>query len=211
MSDGSDISLPAELVRKGIHLFALVIPVGYSLVSFPVAIVGISVPAVVSILIDVSRFKRWKLWDLLSFLLAPIIRDHEVKGGFTGASYILTTSAVTILLFPKEIAVAAITFIIIGDTAAALIGRPWGRHKLIGKKSVEGSAACLVSLILISFVIPGLPTPAGIAGAVAATLAEAFSWKIDDNLTVPLISGLAMLFVMQGMGYEQAVFFDALR
>jgi dolichol kinase len=205
MNDSEEIAFSAELVRKGIHLFALVIPIGYYLVPFAVAIVGVSISAIVSIIIDLSRFNNWKLWHWLSSILGPIIREHEVKGGFTGASYILFTSAVSIALFPKEIAIAAITFIIIGDIAAALVGRKWGRHRLIGKKSLEGSSACLVSLILVSFLIPGLTTLAGIAGALAATLAEAFSMKIDDNLAVPLVSGLVMLIIMNSQGFQQAV------
>jgi dolichol kinase len=211
MNDSGDISFGAELVRKGIHLFALVIPVGYSLVSFPVAMVGITVPALVSILIDVSRFHNWPLWRCLSKILTPIIRDHEVKGGFTGASYILTTSAITIAVFPKAIAIAAITFIIIGDTAAALVGRRWGRHRLIGRKSFEGSGACLLSLIAVSFLVPNLPWQVGIVGAVVATLAEAFSGRIDDNLSVPIASGLVMLLIMNQMGYAEAVFFSNFR
>ena len=211
MNDCTDISLGAELVRKAIHLFALVIPVGYWLVPFPVALVGVAVPAVVSILIDLSRFYHWRLWQWVAGILTPIIRDHEKQGGFTGASYILTTATITIVLFPKAVAIAAITFIIIGDTAAALVGRTWGRHRLIGRKSVEGSAACLVSLVLVSFLIPGLPTAAAIPGAIAATLAEAFSGRLDDNFAVPIVSGLIMLLIMHLMGYPQAVFFEGFK
>ena len=209
MAEDNQISISAELVRKGIHLTALTIPVGYSLVSFPVAILGVTAGAVVALVLDISRFRKWRLWTLAAIILTPIIRDHEFKGGFTGASYILTTSALTIAIFPKTIAVAAIVFIIIGDTAAALIGRRWGQHPLIGNKTVEGSLACLVSLVLVSFVIPGLPTLAGLVGALAATAAEALSGKIDDNFTVPIVSGLVMLLVMYLMGLEEAVFFGA--
>jgi len=211
MNDAADIALSAELVRKAVHLFALVIPVGHYLVSFPVAVVGISIPAAVAILIDLARFHRWKLWDVVSPLIGPIIRDHEVKGGFTGASYILTASTIVIVVFPKSIAIAAIVFIIIGDIAAALVGRTWGKHPLIGRKSVEGSSACLISLVLVSFLIPGLPTAAGILGAVVATAAEAFSGKIDDNLAVPIVSGTAMFIIMHAMGYESAVLFAGFR
>ncbi len=211
MSDDAEISIKAELVRKGIHLLALVIPVGYYLMPFPAAIISLSLSAIISILIDLSRFNNWWLWKRCSFILRPIIRDHEVKGGFTGASYILSTSALSMVLFPKEIAIAAITFIIIGDTAAALVGRTWGTHKIIGKKTVEGSSACLVSLILVSFLIPGLPLAVAIPGAIGATLAETFSGKIDDNLAVPIVSGVIMLLIMSGMGYPQAVFFAPFR
>lgn len=211
MSEAAEISLSAELVRKAIHLFALVIPVGYFLVSFPVAVISITVPALLSILLDLSRFEHWRLWDIASPYLGPIIRDHEVKGGFTGASYILSGSAIVIIFYPKAIAIAAITFIIIGDIAAALVGRMWGRHRLIGRKSIEGSLACLASLVLVSFIIPGLATVVGLVGAVVATLTEALSGKIDDNLAVPIVSGAAMLLVMYWMGYEGAALFEGFR
>lgn len=209
MKTSSQIPLSAELVRKGIHLFALVIPIGYVLVSFPTAVFWVSLSAAVSILLDIARFRSWALWSWVGLLLAPIYRPHEISGGFTGASYILATATMTIILFPKTVAIAALIFIIIGDTAAALVGRQFGRHRLVGNKSWEGSAACLVSSCLASFLIPGLPPAAGLVGAVIATAAEAFSGKIDDNLTVPLSSGLVMLLIMHLMGMPEARFFGA--
>jgi len=209
MGDTKDIPLSAELVRKGIHLFALVIPIGYYLVPFPIAIICVSISAVVSILIDVARFRRWKLWKWLSVIITPIIRKHEVDGGFTGASYILTTSVLCMILFPKPVAMAALVFIIIGDTAAALIGRLYGKHKLIGSKTIEGSSACLLSTALVSLLVPGLPLAAGLCGAVVATVAEALSGSTDDNLTVPISSGFAMLAVMWYLGSAQARLFES--
>ncbi|MEE9441198.1 MAG: diacylglycerol/polyprenol kinase family protein [candidate division Zixibacteria bacterium] len=209
MNEAEEITLAAEFIRKGIHLFALVIPIGYALVAFQTAVFGVALAAVVAILIDISRFRQWKIWKYLSIILTPIIRDHEVKGGFTGASYILTTAALCIIFFPKPIAIAALVFIIIGDTAAALIGRRFGKHKLYKKKSIEGSLACLISLVAVSFVIPGLPTAVGLIGALTATLAEAFCGKLDDNLFVPISSGLVMLGIMNLMNYPGAIFFAA--
>ncbi|MEZ5358751.1 MAG: SEC59/DGK1/VTE5 family protein [Candidatus Zixiibacteriota bacterium] len=211
MEEEAQITLGAEFVRKGIHLCALVIPIGYSFLPFIITIIAVGVSAIISIIIDISRFREWKMWHLLAVILTPIIRDHEIKGGFTGASYILTTSTLTIALFPKPIAIAALVFIIIGDTAAALIGRRFGKHKIIGKKSFEGSFACLASLAAVSFLIPGLPTPVGLAGAFVATLAELFTGKIDDNFTVPISSGFVMLWIMHFLDYEEAVIFSAFR
>ena len=209
MSTDVQISFPAELVRKGIHLFALVIPVGYYLVSFPTAIFWVATAAVVSILIDIARFRRWALWSWVAAILTPIIREHEISGGFTGASYILTTSTITIMLFPKTIAIAALVFIIVGDTAAALIGRKYGRVRYLGGKSLEGSAACFISSFLASLLVPGLPVMAGLIGAFTATVVEACSGSLDDNLTVPLAAGLAMLGVMYYMGIPDTRLFGA--
>jgi dolichol kinase len=209
MSTDAQISFSAELVRKGIHLFALIIPVGYYLVSFPTAIFWVATAAVVSILIDIARFRRWALWSWVAAILTPIIRQHEVSGGFTGASYILTTSTITIMLFPKTIAIAALVFIIVGDAAAALIGRRYGRLRYMGGKSLEGSTACLISSFLASLLVPGLPVMAGLIGALTATVVEACSGSLDDNLTVPLAAGLAMLGVMYYMGFPDARLFGA--
>lgn len=209
MASDAQISFSAELVRKGIHLFALIIPIGYSLVTFPTAIFWVTLAAVVSILLDIARFRGWVLWSWVAAIITPIIRQHEISGGFTGASYILTTSVVTIIFFPKTIAIAALVFIIVGDTAAALIGRKFGRLRYLGGKSLEGSAACLVASFLASLLVPGLPLAAGLIGAFTATVVEALSGSLDDNLTVPLASGLAMLAVMHSMGYPDARLFGA--
>ena len=56
-------------------------------------------------------------------------------------------------LFPKEAAATALTVMFLGDTAAALFGRKYGKHKINdGKKSVEGSLAFFsVSLAVLYF------------------------------------------------------------
>ena len=118
-------------------------------------------------------------------------RDHELKGDFTGAAYILTTACLVIALFDKPVAIASLAFIMTGDTAAALIGRKFGVHRF-KQKSIEGSLAFLAAAIIIAFFIPDLPINIGLMGAAVATITEAVSFKIDDNATVPLVSGLVM-------------------
>ena len=134
MDETGQISITAELARKGIHLTALTIPIGYLFVPFPVSIACLLFAAFVSLLIDISRFRDWFLWKWLSKVMTPIFREHEMKGGFSGATYILFTAAMVMFFFPKTIAIAAIVFIIIGDIVAALIGRKFGKHRIFGKR-----------------------------------------------------------------------------
>ena len=82
------------------------------------------------------------------------------------------------------------TAIILGDFAAALVGRRFGRHRFGGNRSWEGSLAFLVAATIPVFLIPGLPVGIGIAAALLATFVEAFSRVIDDNLSVPILTGL---------------------
>lgn len=157
---------------------------------------SIMVPvAICMIIIDIARLRDWKLWQLLKRLILPMIRESEVQGNFTGATYILTTACLTIALYSRPVAALALTFIIVGDPASALIGRKFGRHKF-RNKSFEGSLAFLAAALVAVFLVPELPLSIRIAGAFVATITEAVSFKIDDNTTVPLVSGLVMTLLL---------------
>jgi dolichol kinase len=125
-------------------------------------------------------------------------------------TYFLLSSWLTIFLFPKEVAILAILFLTFGDPIASLVGVKFGKTKLHWGKSIEGSLACFTICFFISmfFLTSGYPQKplssfifsayAGASGAIA----EVIPWKLDDNLTVPLVAGFCMtpvyifLFVM---------------
>jgi dolichol kinase len=192
------ISLTGEILRKLIHLFGLVIPCGYFVLRLSKGeALAIMIPiSIIMVIIDIGRLRDWKIWHYLKGILSPIIREHETMGDFTGASYILVTSCLAIALFSKPVAIASLAFIMAGDPASAIIGRKFGRIKF-RTKSLEGSLAFLVMALIVSFVTPHVPLAIGIIGAVIATITEAVSFEIDDNATVPLVSGLAMEILMR--------------
>ena len=198
-SNPQQISFNGELVRKGTHLFALTIPGGYyflDLSKSQMLTIMVSI-TLLMILIDISRIRQWAFWrNFAQQFWAPIIRKHEHDGDFTGATYILLSVCFTVALFAKPIAIAALAFIMVGDTFAALIGRRFGRHRF-GNKSIEGSSACLVGTLLVAFITPQLAISVAVFGALVATVVEALPLKIDDNLSVPLISGLAMTILQK--------------
>jgi dolichol kinase len=189
------ISFARELLRKATHLGALVVPGGYYLLGLSRAeALYIMVPAtVLMILIDVARLRGWSFWSRIGRrFIGPLIRSHEEAGDFTGAFYILITFCVCIAAFSKPVAVAAMAFIVVGDSLAALVGRRLGRHHLWGTASLEGSLACLAGTLIVAFVVPDLTRQVALTGAVVAALVESLPAGIDDNVTVPIASGLAM-------------------
>jgi len=193
-SQPAQIPFTQELWRKGTHMGALVIPCGYHILNLSKQrMLTIMIPiAVAMLVIDISRLRQWAFWrNFAAKIGGRMVRGHELAGDFTGATYILLSVCLTVALYSRPIAVAALTFIIVGDTFAALIGRKFGRHRF-GRKSIEGSLACLAGTVVAALLIPGLPLPVALAGAVVATVTEALSVKIDDNISVPIVSGLAM-------------------
>jgi dolichol kinase len=193
-SQGNQISFAQELARKATHMGALGVPCGYYLLELQrLQMLCILIPVTLAmILIDVARLRDWNLWrSFASRIIGRIIRAHELAGDFTGATYILLSFCLTIGFFDKPLAIAALAFTIVGDTFAAIVGRKFGRHRF-RNKSVEGSLGCLVGTVIVALLVPDLALIIGLAGAVVATVVEAVSFRIDDNISVPLVSGLAM-------------------
>jgi dolichol kinase len=190
-----NISIIGEIFRKLIHLGAIAIPIGYHFLGIGVVIPVLAVCLAASLCLDYVRLygnrkSRYFIYRYMGIMIRP-----REKRDFIGASYILSGSILTILLFDKPIAIAAISFIVIGDTAGAIIGRLWGKVRF-RNKSLEGSISFLIACIVAGTIIPGIPFWVIIVGAVAATIVEAITLHIDDNLIVPVTSGAVMQVIV---------------
>jgi len=132
-----------------------------------------------------QRFLRW---------FAPLLRRTETST-LTGSSYFMIGCMIVVLAFPRHIAFPAILFLALGDPAAALVGI-WKGHIWIRSKSVEGHMACLMICLfaggLLAATLEDLSLTVVFIGAVAATILQALPLPLNDNITMPLGSALAM-------------------
>ena len=186
----------SELLRKSIHLTGLILPVIYFFLDKPTMLIGMGVLTGIALTVELVKRFSPDFGNFFFQVFAPMLRGHERKGAMTGATYYIISTFLCILFFAKTLAIVCIFFMVLGDLAAALIGRMWGKTKLLGTKSLEGSLACFVVCTAIALV--KLPPVIGIIGALVATIVEMMPVPIDDNLTVPLVSGAVMHFLMQG-------------
>ena len=184
----------AELLRKSIHLSGLVLPVIYLFLDKPTMLVLMGILTGLALAVELVKWCSPHFGEFFSRIFKPFLRRHERKGAMTGATYYLISAFLCIFLFAKTLAIVCIFFMILGDMAAALVGKMWGRTKLLGRKSLEGSAACFVVCAAIALV--KLNPVIAIIGALVATIVELIPFPVDDNLTVPLISGAVMHFLM---------------
>lgn len=114
----------------------------------------------------------------------------------------------TMITFPKPIALIAIYTLAISDPLSAIFGIKYGKRRIVKHKSLEGSAAFLISSFFITFFILGVALPGrtfialiiSIIVSVLTTIFEMIPLKIDDNLTIPLFSAFCLWFICSTFG-----------
>jgi dolichol kinase len=190
---GFEMLTGVEIRRKIVHLATLSIPIGYAMLPKE-TVVAILVPLFLGFLIvDLLRHYCSGMTSLFQrYFLGTVLRERE-RNTLMGSSYFLFSSILVILFFPKSIAIVSVLFLILSDTAAAIVGKGIGKIRIFGK-TLEGSLAFAVSSLLIVWVYPDLNRFWGSLAALGSTLIELLPIRVDDNLTIPLVAGAIMFF-----------------
>jgi len=183
-------SIFKELKRKLFHLTGLAIPVGYYFVNDKrIALIIVIILTAVYFSIELRRRIDPKFGERFLLRFSHIMRPEERKT-VTASGYYLVSSILTIALFDKTVAIVSLLFLILGDSAAAIVGKSLGEIK-ISSKTLEGSLACFSVCFLIALIARINPFTA-LAGAFTATFVEFISVGHYDNFTIPLASGFVM-------------------
>ncbi|MFC2130385.1 diacylglycerol/polyprenol kinase family protein [Bacteroidota bacterium] len=202
MTKEFEISYKQELLRKSIHMISLSIPVTYSFITKEFALCLLIPLAIISIIIDFASRKKSKFRNFFKKIFGKMLRPHEYYDVFTfnGATWVLISAVICVLVFPKLLMIVGFTILIVSDICAALIGRRYGRHPLFVNKSWEGTTAFWMSAFIV-IIILGLILSApwtfylfGFIAAIIGGFAEAASTmlKVDDNLSIPISISFAM-------------------
>lgn len=130
--------------------------------------------------LDVAKWRSQRVRGWLSHRLGAITRAGDLEG-LNSSSWYMLGCTLTIAVFDAPAAVTGILILAVGDNAASIVGRLWGRHR-IGDKSVEGTAAFLVVGWLVGFPF-GSPA-ATFGAALFGALAELSIPKLDDNFII---------------------------
>ncbi|MBU2636813.1 MAG: dolichol kinase [Bacteroidetes bacterium] len=194
-----DHNYKIEFFRKGIHFCSLSIPVIYFFIDKATAL-AILIPVTALFLVsDLMRYYNKKAATLYYKYFGWLLRNHErdeKTKRLTGASNILISAIICVLIFPKIITVTAFAVLIISDSTAALIGRRFGQTKFF-KKSLEGAVGFFISAVIVVLLTPKVQYHIteyfiGVAGVAVAAIVESTIISIDDNITVPISIGIVM-------------------
>jgi len=180
-----------EAPRKAIHLAMIVIPVG--ILYFPLTVSRriLMGAALVLLIADLAKIHQPRVRTYFLTFVGHLIRRHE-REGITGSTYMLVSALLCSYLFQPGTAAAAMVYLIVGDTLAAMVGKAWGRTPLFGK-TLEGSLAGLVTSFGAAWLlVPGISPWHLLAAAAAAAIVEVAPIPVDDNFRIPLLSGLVL-------------------
>lgn len=182
--------------RALLRPLAIIFPLLYLYWDKKVILLLIGIVGLPFLLVDASRLSIKKFNQLLYRATAEIFRQKEYKK-FSSMTLFLLACFFTILIFPKNLAILAIIFLIFGDLVAKVFGLQFGKTKFF-QKTLEGSSAYFLACFLIGFFLsPYLDfnLPIILIGALGASLAESLPFGIDDNFIVPLLSATLMWLV----------------
>jgi dolichol kinase len=201
-----------ETTRKSFHFLGAVVPMVYyagqvvrvdgaPLIPRAAAATVLGTLAAVQVAVEVARAASPRFAAAYVRAAGPLLRERERDGAVTAVTSYMLGCAISVAAFPPHVAMGAILTLVLGDAAGALVGVSFGRTKLSavgnGSKSLEGTLAvfatsAVVWLAMLSGAGPGPVEFAVLAGALAGALAELFPMRFDDNVAIPVASGLAV-------------------
>lgn len=160
---------------------------------------------------NMEYFRRFKpgLNALLMKAFGRMAHPHEAYR-VNSATWYATALLIIALTSDTLTASLAVTQLGLGDPSAAIIGRRFGRIRLIAGRSLEGTTAFVVAASLGSVAMMMVYYPAlslqqltllALGSAIPAAIAELFSKRIDDNFSIPLASALGATITRALLGF----------
>lgn len=187
-----------HLLRKLFHISTgLVLLYPFYCLDKPIewtaALLGLVLAFVLSIEYSRQQFKF--LNSLFIRVLRPIIRVNEVDKT-SGIPFYLASCLFAVLVFPRDIAILSTLYLIFGDPSSSFFGILFGKDRLFPNKSLQGTlggcaVCCLVTaayLYQVDFKQENILLFSMIGG-VSGSVAELLPLHIDDNFSIPIVSG----------------------
>jgi dolichol kinase len=196
--DDIGLSLRRELTSKALHLLSSAVPVGYA-AGLPRSVVigGLGLALGTSVVVELGRAQSTRVRTVFDSRVGLLLRAHE-RRGLSGATWLIIALLVSAACFPRDVAIAAMCAVSLGDAAAAVIGRTLARAGSGQRKSVVGSAACFTASAITARTIAGFAWREALIVGVLAAVAERPRRPLDDNLRITIAVGCGILLWRMG-------------
>lgn len=162
---------------------------------------GLFVLSAMVFVLEFFRLRNEKLNEVVIKIMGPFMRKSEVKQ-YSGFAYYSMGVSLSLFLFPEKYAVLSALFLMFADPISSTVGILYGTKKILPNKSIEGTLGCAFTCFIITVVymnhfgLKGLELIVfSLLAALIASISELLSFWVDDNLTIPTLSGLGLTIV----------------
>jgi dolichol kinase len=201
---------PANVARTFFHVLSgvgTVLLIELVLSELGMLIVALSVATWAWSMEISRRFSvRWN--QMLMRFFKAVAHPHE-SFAVNSSTWYMTALVFLALTHNKIVASLGVIILAIGDPAAGWFGRAFGRTKLVGSRSLEGTLAFILFAAPASFLVLFLFHPEvslsnaiaiAVVASIAGAMAELFAARWDDNFLVPVAAGTAALALVIPLG-----------
>jgi dolichol kinase len=158
--------------------------------------------------IDLIRLRNKNINVLVTHYFRPIMRQSEINS-LAGTTYLMAGVAILIHFFDPLIVQLSLIFLALADPIASYFGIRYGKDKILGDKTLQGFLAAFGVCSACSFLFLYLhdeniwrAVVVSFIGGLIGSLAELIPVaKLDDNLTIPVASGLGLSLVFYIFGF----------
>jgi dolichol kinase/phosphoserine phosphatase len=185
----------SNVLREMIHASGFFVPVLSSYIGLPAVALLICTVIALYVVSELLRLGGKNL-PLISNVTRNAASQSELYEFAAAPVYFAVGILLTLLLFHAPASSAAIAIFALGDSTASIFGgiaskRPLPFNK---GKTLEGSLAGFVFAFLAgSFFIPPLWA---LVGAATAMIVECLPLPVNDNILVPLCTGLVLMLIV---------------
>lgn len=179
----------------------------YNLLGAQIAWLALLAVSAFIIPLDILRLRKPSLNRATLKVFGPLMRKHE-SNAISGMTYLYIGCMFLLLFENPHIVTLTLLFLAFGDPIASFFGIRYGKDRILGRKTLQGTMAafCVCTVLsAIYYYSNNLMTErllivapvSGLIGALAELLPIG---KLDDNLTFPVASSCLIWVLFQVYG-----------
>jgi diacylglycerol kinase (CTP) len=155
--------------------------------------------AITGFLLDFIRNRIPVFNKIFIRIVGPLMRRSE-REGVSGLPFYALGVSLSLFFYSRDIAIVSTMFLVFSDPLSSFFGVLYGKDKILPNKSLQGAVAGFFTCYLIALFYGMNSTTLGthllvfavVAGVIGAASELISALNIDDNLTIPVLSGLGM-------------------
>lgn len=184
-----------ELYRKLIHISSASIPIGYYFLDKKI-VLAVLIPLLIFMLaFELLKYKVDFLYKIYLKVFKIMLREHEYSTHVfrvNGASWVFIGDILSIIIFPKYIAIGGMLLLSLSDSLSAVIGQLFAVKYYTKNRSYLGTFAFLIiGAVIVSFSPKYFGNQTeyflGYIAIFITAVSDSINLPVDDNLIIPIV------------------------